>query len=152
MPPHAVAAAVVHLALAAFLTGLIWVIQLVHYPLMRQISPERFIAYQREHMARITWIVAPMMVLEAASAASLVFILQETLDRVLGWIGVALVVVIWASTAILQAPAHSRLAEDGYNAELIRRLVATNWIRTVAWSIRLLLAAALCVRVASRMM
>jgi len=49
--------------------------------------------------------------------------------------GLALVAVAWISTAALQAPAHGRLVE-GFDADVHRRLVGTNWIRTVAWLAR----------------
>jgi hypothetical protein len=46
-----------------------------------------------------------------------------------------LVAVIWLSTALLQVPAHGRLSA-GFDAETGGFLVATNWIRTIAWSLR----------------
>ena len=54
-------------------------------------------------------------------------------------IGLALVTLIWLSTALLQVPCHEDLS-NGFDTEIHRRLVATNWIRTVAWSLRSLLA------------
>jgi hypothetical protein len=35
----------------------------------------------------------------------------------------------------VQGPMHVRLAR-GYDAELIGRLVATNWLRTIVWTAR----------------
>jgi hypothetical protein len=50
-------------------------------------------------------------------------------------LGLALVAVVWTSTALLQVPAHRKLAA-GYHAGAHRRLVRTNWVRTAAWTAR----------------
>ena len=49
---------------SAFNTGLIWIVQLVHYPGFLRISPETYTSYQQFHMRAISFIVAPSMVLE----------------------------------------------------------------------------------------
>lgn len=117
------------------LAGLIWTIQLVHYPLLRRVGAESFIAYEREHCFRITWIVAPLMFLELTSNAALAF-LSGWDPQVCGRLG--LVLMIWFSTAFIQVPLHRKL-EAGYDLKVINSLVRTNWIRTVAWSARAML-------------
>jgi hypothetical protein len=47
----------------------------------------------------------------------------------------AALAVVWLSTAVSQVPMHDQLVR-GYNAEVIRKLVLTNWWRTLAWTIR----------------
>lgn len=49
--------------------------------------------------------------------------------------GLALVAVIWLSTALLQVPCHELLCV-GFDPAVHQRLVWTNWIRTAAWSLR----------------
>ena len=49
--------------------------------------------------------------------------------------GAVLVAIIWASTALIQVPCHAKLVE-GFDARAHRRLVDTNWIRTIAWTLR----------------
>ena len=53
------------------LTGLIWTIQIVHYPLFEQVGEDRFVRYHERHMRRITWVAGPLMLIEAGSAALL---------------------------------------------------------------------------------
>jgi hypothetical protein len=53
--------------------------------------------------------------------------------------GTALVAVVWGSTFLLQVPCHNRLAR-GRDDAAIRRIVATNWLRTAAWTARAVLA------------
>ena len=50
-------------------------------------------------------------------------------------LGVALLVAIWLSTAALQVPFHNALGA-GLVPALVERLSQSNWIRTVAWTVR----------------
>ncbi|MEQ8765077.1 MAG: hypothetical protein RL885_14185 [Planctomycetota bacterium] len=123
------------------LVGLIWVIQVVHYPLFAAVGEQHFNAYHRSHSSRITWLVGPLMVSEALLATML--LLRDPSDPLL-LSGLVLVVLLFASTAFIQVPLHHRLTR-GLDPLTVRRLVATNWIRTVAWSLRGILAVALLI-------
>jgi hypothetical protein len=75
------------------------------------------------------------MLVEAATALALVALPPPNVPRLLPLLGVALLVVIWLSTSLLQVPRHRELV-SGFDASAHRRLVASNWIRTTAWSLR----------------
>ena len=124
--------ALAHSVSTIAMCAIIWFVQLVHYPLFARVGSDSFRAYEAEHVRRITWIVAPLMLIELASSAWLVFDDPNTAKIA----GLALVGVIWASTLLLQVPLHSRLSK-GFDAKLARRLVRSNWVRTLAWSARL---------------
>ncbi len=64
---------VAQLSATLYLVGLIWMVQIVHYPLFALIDAANYIAYQEAHMARISWIVGPAMLIEAATVAYLLF-------------------------------------------------------------------------------
>ena len=131
-----------HLAVTCFLAGLIWVVQLVHYPLFGAVERSGFAAFEAEHSKRITWIVAPSMALEAVLGVSLLLLPAAEVARGPAWLGLGLLAVVWGSTAFVQVPCHQRLGA-GYDAAVHRRLVRTNWLRTAAWTARALLAAQL---------
>ncbi len=44
-------------------------------------------------------------------------------------------VLIWLATFILSVPCHRQLQKSGKDLSTINRLVATNWIRTILWSL-----------------
>ncbi|MEN9723220.1 MAG: hypothetical protein RJB38_1206 [Pseudomonadota bacterium] len=124
-------------ASVAFMTGLIWLIQCVHYPLMSEVSRDRFQAFHASHSARITWIVAPVMVAQLCSAAFLVFesfVSQKSLR--LPVVCLVLSLGVFAATALLSVPQHALLAR-GFDARAHTRLVRSNWVRTVIWSVHL---------------
>ena len=117
------------------LVGLIWTIQLVHYPLMAEIRAG-FATYHSEHCRRITWIVAPLMGLEAVCAGLLWLDRPPAISAAAAALGAALVGVNWVVTALVSVPLHNRLGGRQPDADVIGRLVTTNWIRTLAWTAR----------------
>lgn len=62
------------------------------------------------------------------------------------WPATGLLLVVWGSTGLLQVPAHDALFV-GFSPAVHRRLVNSNWLRTIAWTARagLCLAAMLSV-------
>ena len=135
---------VVQLVSTLFMTGLIWFIQIVHYPLLAAVGSEGFCNYEHQHRLRTTWVVAPAMLAEALSAVWLVDHEFGTEQAWLAWIGMGLVLLIWVTTAVWSVPAHERLT-SGFDESALRRLVATNWIRTVGWSARSALVLAMLI-------
>lgn len=120
-----------HAAATWFLCGLIWTMQCVHYPLFSHVQRDRFAAFEQEHQRRITLLVGPAMILELLLALLLV----RARDDRWAWAGLALLIVVWLSTALWQVPLHGAL-RDGFAPEPHRALVHGNWLRTVAWTAR----------------
>ena len=120
--------------------GLIWFVQIVHYPLFLLVPSAQFPAYEAAHANRTTYVVAPLMLAELATAALLLIPAwrPSVIPAVEAWAGSALVGVVWLSTGLVQVPLHNRL-HLAYSADLIHKLVFTNWIRTVAWTARAVL-------------
>ena len=58
-----------HAAATLFLVGLIWFVQIVHYPLMARVPVSEFAAYEHEHQNPTTFAVAPTMLIEVLTAA-----------------------------------------------------------------------------------
>ena len=62
---------VIHTAITWALVGLIWTVQGALYPLFQNVGDREFVAYHGRHMAMITWVVGPLMLLEVGSAVLL---------------------------------------------------------------------------------
>ena len=121
-----------HIFSTFFLTGLIWIVQLVHYPGFHFVEPNDFIAFEKFHTSRISTIVIPSMFCELLTGIYL-FFLPNT-GQLLK-LSIILIGFIWLSTFILSVPIHGKLSL-GKDTDLINKLVATNWPRTILWSIR----------------
>jgi hypothetical protein len=127
-----------NLLIGAYLTGLIWTIQMVHYPLFKLVDKTNFIAFESEHGLRISSIVLLPMLLELVLTAIFLGSSLQGVPVWLPWVCAVLVGIVWFSTFFLQVPQHNILA-SGFDAKAVNTLVSSNWIRTIAWSIKTLL-------------
>ena len=125
---------VANLAGTALMVGFIWTIQLLTYPMMAAVPAEGFVAYEVAHRNRVTAVLAVLAPVEIVASAGVVV----AVDGVPRWLSVgagALLLAIWLSTLLFYAPLHMRLS-TGFDARVHRRLVRTNWVRTIAWTLR----------------
>jgi hypothetical protein len=133
---------IAHAASTLMMTGLIWFVQVVHYPLFARVGGAEFTVYAALHQRLTTVIVGPLMLTEALTAGWLALRPPEGVGPALPIAGLGLVALLWLSTAFLQVPCHRRLSL-GFDARAGRRLVRTNWLRTAAWTARSAIAMAL---------
>ncbi|MFN3218283.1 MAG: hypothetical protein ACE367_17450 [Acidimicrobiales bacterium] len=126
------------------MVGVIWMVQLLQYPTLARASALEPQVAARDHARRITWIVGPLMAVEGVTALILLVERPEAMSVAAAWIAAALLGVALTSTALIQVPLHAALAE-GHDDDVCRRLITTNWIRTVAWTARGLVLAVVLV-------
>ena len=131
--------AMAHVFATVYMCGLIWFVQLVHYPLHGLVGEAEFSRYQKEHVLRTSWVVVAPMLAEVATALLLLVGQPPGVPMVWLVIGVVLLLVAWIATAVFSVPAHARL-EKTFSRAAHKRLVATNWVRTLGWSARAPLA------------
>jgi len=117
------------------LVGLIWMVQIVAYPLFARVGAAAFPAYHAGHAQLITFVVAPLMVVELGGAIASVFARPPSMPAAVAWLGLALALALWLTTMFVSVPQHEILAR-GFDARAHQILVATNWIRTLGWSLR----------------
>lgn len=116
---------VFQLALSGALFTLIWLVQLLIYPSFK-LASQNFSECMLHHQNRISWVVIPLMTGEL-----IVTVMQKNV------ILIGIVGLIWLSTAFIQVPLHKKLLNN--SPELVERLIQSNWIRTILWTIKLLI-------------
>lgn len=131
-------AATAHFVFTCAMAGLIWFVQIVHYPMLARFDRRDFAACEKEHCDRTGFVVVPLMLGEMFTFAILGFLEGVRAPAFLA--SGFLLALIWASTFLLQVPLHRKLLA-GWNPEAHQRLVATNWIRTAGWTGRALILA-----------
>jgi hypothetical protein len=135
-----------NLLVTGFLVGVIWFVQIVHYPLFVQIEAASFPRYHARHSDLTTRVVALPMLLELILSGLLPFARLPGVDVPIAWLGFALALAVWLCTFLIAVPLHTRLGR-GHDRAIIARLVATNWLRTIAWTAHLLLLIVLLLRI-----
>ena len=124
----------VHFLSTSLMVGIIWVIQLLHYPAFNFIKERDYVEFQHFHMQRISFIVVPVMILELFTAFMLVYYVRSNL-LILCMI---ILLFIWLITFVFFTKLHQSLL-DGYNKTIVDKLVKINWSRTILWSLRLII-------------
>ena len=124
----------VHFLSTSLMVGIIWVIQLLHYPAFHFIKESDYVEFQHFHMQRISFIVVPVMILELFSAFMLVYYLRSNLLILC----LIILLFIWLITFVFFTKLHQSLL-DGYNKTVVDKLVKINWSRTILWSLRLII-------------
>ena len=124
----------VHFLSTSLMVGIIWVIQLLHYPTFHFIKESNYVEFQHFHMQRISFIVVPAMILELLSAIMLVYYIRSNLLTVC----LIILLVIWLITFVFFTKLHQSLL-GGYDKIIVDKLVQINWSRTVLWSLRLII-------------
>jgi hypothetical protein len=85
------------------------------------------------------------MLLElAASGLLLLYAFPGNLQMV-NYVAFGCVMLIWLVTFFVSVPIHNELI-TGLRHELVSRLVATNWLRTITWTLRTILLAYMMIK------
>jgi hypothetical protein len=87
------------------------------------------------------------MLVEGVSTLWLLARTPDGVAALLPWVNVVLLAVALGSTLFLSVPLHAKMAL-AHNDETGRKLVVTNWPRTIAWSARLTLCGVMLAQVA----
>lgn len=126
---------VANLAATLVMVGVIWFVQVVHYPLLAIVRVEDAPSIAIVHQRRTAYVVGLPMAVEGFSTLGLLWAKPDAVGWALPWVGAILLAIALGSTVFLSVPRHSAMATNP-TPELGRELVATNWPRTIAWTLR----------------
>ena len=135
---------VINLISSFLLCGVIWLIQLVHYPFFHRAERDSFKEHMNFHKLRISFIVMPLMVAELGTSIWLSFSAADF--TLLHRAGLGVVILIWFATFFISVPLHEKLT-SGYDESVVQKLVNSNWIRTILWSLKAALGVMILFRI-----
>ena len=137
---------IANLVASCVMTGVIWFVQHVHYPLLAQVEMGQAVTVAEEHQRRTGHVVALPMAVEGLTTLALLAQQPAGVSWFLPWIGAILLAVALGCTVFLSVPLHAKMATNP-DARVGAKLVSTNWPRTLAWSLR----AVVCVVMVAQM-
>lgn len=121
----------VHAGATCFLAGLVWVVQLVVYPGFREAGDAAaWPALHAAHCRRMALAVSVPWAVQGLSLAGLLVRHDAPLPLLAVTSLLALATVVL--TVTVSVPLHEQLPT--YDDGVARRLIATNWWRTAAWT------------------
>lgn len=116
-----------------WLAGMIWMVQVVHYPLFALVGEDGFAAYEAAHSSRISGLLLGPWAIQGIATAWVLLAPPAGVPRWLALAGGALAAATVVVTVAVSVPQHQALS-DGFDAAAHARLVSTNWWRTAAWT------------------
>lgn len=128
-------------ALTFMMVGVMWFMQIVHYPLYKKIK-EGFGDYERTYLRRSSLLLAPLMLGEAVTALLLIGLTKSSVTTRLAALNLIFLTIIWIATLLFQVVQQQKLAVR-FSAHIHHALLGTNWIRVTLWSLRGLILIAL---------
>lgn len=109
---------------------LVWLVQLIIYPSFAHIGATEFTSWHREYVGKISVVVTPLILIQMLLVLRLIYLIPA-LKYFLMLVCLA---VIWISSFSLSVPCHKKLRKIGKDPAVIKRLVRTNWVRTILWT------------------
>ena len=117
----------------SYLVSLVFMTQFITYPTFLHIDKDKFSEYHRKYVNNISFIVAPVMLIELLTLLLIAYFSKDFLIIK----SLILLLVIWLTTFFIMIPSHNRISKS-FNKKEINRLINYNWIRTILWSFKLL--------------
>jgi len=109
---------------------LIGLVQVIVYPVFREIPENRFAAWHPVYCKQIGWFVLPLMFAQLLGSLSSCFFIGDDL----AWARCLFVLLAWMVTFLVSAPCHRRLMKEGKANQVVERLIRTNYWRVFAWA------------------
>ena len=121
----------IHYISNILMIGISLIVQIIIYPSFKFIKIDSFKGYHLNYMNKISYVVAPIMLLEIISSF-LLLIFNKSLIDILGFI---LLSLIWIVTFFLIVPIHNELNIKFRLVEL-KKLIKLNLLRTILWILK----------------
>ena len=117
----------------SYLVSLVFMTQFITYPTFLHIDKDKFSEYHIKYVNNISFIVAPVMLIELLTLLLIAYFSKDFLIIK----SLILLLVIWLTTFFIMIPSHNRISKS-FNIKEIKSLINYNWIRTILWSFKLL--------------
>ena len=118
----------------SILIGVLLITQLIYYPSLYSIDKNYFEKYHKNYVNSISYVVIPLMLIELISLLYLTFYVSDLFMIK----SLLILITIWLFTFICIVPLHNLLSKKRSD-DIISRLVNYNWLRTILWSIKLII-------------
>lgn len=123
-----------HLLASLSFLGIIWYVQLISYPQMRNVDVHDWKIYSAEHTKRSFWLIAPLFVAETISTIGITIYYWDTMPILL-IVNAAMYAIAYGFTFGVHMPLH-RLLGTSHQQKWIEQLIAKNWWRTFGWTVK----------------
>lgn len=119
------------------IAGILWFVQLVHYPLFNEMPAKNMVNYGYYHMQKISGIINLLFIIDFITIVFLLLLVNSDLSATLMLINISIFLFIVILTRITFLPIYQQISKNP-NSILITKLINLNWIRTLVWSLKVI--------------
>ncbi|MGZ0708258.1 hypothetical protein ACWPKO_07965 [Coraliomargarita sp. W4R53] len=109
---------------------ILWLVQCIIYPSFLRMQGDALIEWHKTYVFRFTWIIAPLMILQLIFAAWAVV----HAGAFQSWLILAMVALCWILSFGVSVPLHRKIEQGDPTQAERRKLIQTNWPRTILWT------------------
>ena len=109
----------------------LWLVQLVIYPSFLRVKTSELLAWHKAYTFRVSFVILPLMF--GQLVLSILSVVEGA--SILEWTAFALVLICWILTFFVSVPLHRQIEQNDTTKETRQKLIATNWPRTILWSV-----------------
>ncbi|MDA0345902.1 MAG: hypothetical protein O3C43_10525 [Verrucomicrobia bacterium] len=124
-----------HVFSTLLMTGIVWFVQMVHYPFLNFVAEEKRREAAEFHQHRTSQVVLPIMIIELVTAVTLLGSSWMMRYGQTIWINLGLLLLTWGVTFFRFMPLYKQLL-GGFDSNLVKALKSANWVRTSLWTVR----------------
>lgn len=115
---------------------LIWMVQLIVYPSFKYCNKNHLVLWHKKYSGRLAVIVIPLMFSQLIISIIQLFEKVDFNNSVYA----ILVWSLWLITFVFFVPLHGKIAQGTSTLKTLSSLIIRNWIRTVLWTLLLILS------------
>ncbi|MBL6829304.1 MAG: hypothetical protein ISQ74_05390 [Puniceicoccaceae bacterium] len=109
----------------------LWLVQLVIYPSFLRVDSNDLLAWHNAYTFRVSFVILPLMLGQLVMAT--LSVLED--PSIPEWLAFAFVLVCWILTFFVSVPLHRKIEQNDMTRETRKKLIMTNWPRTILWSV-----------------
>jgi hypothetical protein len=100
----------IHLFASFYMTGIIWLVQVIHYPLFNLVGSNNWPDYHAKHIRGTSLVIAAPMFIELLSLGAIFYLAPDYRGHYLMLSSFFLLLIIWLTTFLISVPIHNQLA------------------------------------------
>jgi hypothetical protein len=129
---------------SAWMAGIAWYVQFVHYPAFRFVDPARWAEFHRFHCNWTGPVVGVGIGVQVVCTVGVVILATKQLIWP-AYFSVLLLGCTVGWTALVSGPLHRHFMHE-FSEDQLQKLLWTNWIRAIFWVVQACVAAAIAFR------
>jgi len=127
-----------HFLLCIAVTGVVWFMQVVHYPLLTYTNPDKWTEFNEKRRMYTMMLTYPLMAFEALTGFTLILLATQSPSYPYLAVSLGILLALLIYTFMYLNPLLKKMTGPADEISH-KKFIKLHWVRTIGWSLRLLL-------------